>query len=101
MIPNRLVEKIFDATGITFNINADDDGNGRVKVVRNVGDWRYAIRYNQEDDTKTLLIIKHRNLETEHKSKQKTKKALAMLLKHIASPTPAFKLLWREQETSD
>lgn len=101
MTPNRLVQKILDATGITFNINADDDGNGRVKVVRNVGDWRYLIRYNQENDTRVLLIIKHRDLETEHKSKQNTKKALAMLLKHIATPTPAFKLLWREQETGD
>lgn len=101
MTPERLVKKLLDGCGVTFNIVADDDGNGRVKVTRNVGDYRYTIRYNQEDDTKVLLIIRHRTLVNEHRSKQNTKKSLSMVLAHIANPTPAFKLLYRVQEASD
>lgn len=101
MKPQRVVQKIKTATGLTFNIIADDEGNGRVKVTRNVGNYRYTIRYTQEDDTRCVLIIKDRNGVTEHRSKPRTKKALAMLLKHIASPSPAFKLLFSEQEAGD
>lgn len=101
MTPQRLVDKLLAATGHTFNIVADDDGSGRVKVQRNVGDYRYVFRYIEEDDTKCTFIIKDRNRVNEHRSKQRTRKALGMCLAHIANPTPAFKLLYREQEAGE
>jgi hypothetical protein len=101
MTPDRLVEKLIEGCGVTFNVAVDDDGGEKVKVTKIVGDYRYTVRYNQEDDTKVLLIIKHRELVNEHRSRQNTKKSLAMVLAHIASPTPAFKLLYRVQEAGD
>lgn len=100
MTPQRLVRKLADA-GYTFKVVADDSGGNKLKVTEVIGDYRYTFRFTEADDTECVLLIKHRTMQADHRSKQRTKKALGMVLQHLQVPTFAFKLLYKAQEAGD